>query len=79
MAPFTGPSFPHRRNPDGTYDSICTLCLATVATAQWEEQLYPRELAHVCDPTRRYEVTEGSGAFAIESRSKPPNRASGSD
>jgi hypothetical protein len=79
MAHFSGPSFPHRRNPDGSYDSICTVCLATVATAQREEQLYPRELSHVCDPTRRYNINEGSASLAVEARSKPPSRASGSD
>jgi hypothetical protein len=79
MAHFSGPGFPHRRNPDGSYDSICTACLATVATAQREEQLYPRELSHVCDPLRLYDITEGSAPLAITARSKPPSRASGSD
>ena len=42
--------FPHRRNRDGTYDSICPACLATVATAQTEAELRARERVHLCDP-----------------------------
>src|SRR5579863_2312785 len=41
--------FPHRHNGDGTYDSICTVCLATVATSQNEAELRVQEEAHVCD------------------------------
>jgi hypothetical protein len=41
--------FPHRKNWDGTYDSICTACTATVATSHNEAELRAYERAHVCD------------------------------
>jgi hypothetical protein len=33
--------FPHRHNRDGTYDSICTACFATIASVR-DEELLPR-------------------------------------
>jgi len=44
------PSFPHRQNSDGSHDSICTLCLATVATVQNEWELAGHESTQVCEP-----------------------------
>jgi hypothetical protein len=44
------PDFPHRIHPDGTYESICILCLATVATARDLAELYARHKGHVCEP-----------------------------
>jgi len=44
----TGTSFPHRRNPDGTFDSICTECFTTVATEATEAELIYSETAHNC-------------------------------
>ena len=38
--------FPHRRNRDGSYDSICTLCFATVASSETEEELGEAEAKH---------------------------------
>jgi hypothetical protein len=54
-----GQRFAHRRNGDGSYDSICTRCLVAVASVQKEEQLRPHESAHVCDPVRLYQVGQG--------------------
>ena len=31
--------FPHRRNHDGTYDSICSSCFMTIATREVEAEL----------------------------------------
>jgi ribosomal protein L40E len=42
------PDFPHRRNRDGTYDSICRRCAATVATAATEADLLAHEITHKC-------------------------------
>ena len=53
-------SFAHRRNFDGSYDSICTKCFATVAMAEKEEELSPAESAHLCDPSALYLVNQGS-------------------
>jgi hypothetical protein len=46
----TTPRFPHRRNNDGSYDSICTECFVTIATAKDESQLAGAEGTHVCNP-----------------------------
>jgi hypothetical protein len=44
--------FPHRLNCDGTVDSICDCCFATVATATVEADLEPLEAVHLCEPSR---------------------------
>jgi hypothetical protein len=41
--------FIHRLNGDGTVDSICRDCFATVATALSEPDLREDEQVHVCD------------------------------
>jgi hypothetical protein len=46
----TRPHFPHRQNRDGSFDSICTICFATVATVIGESELARHEEAHICDP-----------------------------
>jgi len=58
MLPTASQKFPHRHNLDGSFDSICTVCLATVATVRREEQLYREESAHVCDLVRLYQVNQ---------------------
>lgn len=52
-------SFPHRRNIDGTHDSTCTVCLATVATVKHEWELTRHESDHVCEPLNLYRVSHG--------------------
>jgi hypothetical protein len=42
------PAFPHRHNRDGSYDSICVKCFATIATERIEEMLVESEQAHAC-------------------------------
>jgi len=44
--------FPHRANPDGTIDSICARCYATIGNAHWESELERMEADHICDPVR---------------------------
>ena len=46
-APFE--PFPHRRNPDGSFDSICPNCFRTVATRRNEADLAQTEREHVCE------------------------------
>jgi hypothetical protein len=41
--------FPHRRDKDGLYDSICPTCFATVARSKPEAEMVELELAHVCN------------------------------
>lgn len=60
------PNFPHRLNADGEYDSICTLCHMTVATAKTEYELAHHERKHGCNPIRLYQLREQvSGSHAI--------------
>jgi hypothetical protein len=41
--------FPHRRNRNGTYDSICPRCFHTIATRKTETDLSKDEHRHICD------------------------------
>jgi hypothetical protein len=58
------PSFPHRHNANGSHDSICTLCLATVATVRNELELAGFESAHVCEPANLYRLSQYRSALA---------------
>jgi hypothetical protein len=40
--------YPHRRNRDGSFDSICLNCFATLATARTEPELFEHDRNHVC-------------------------------
>jgi hypothetical protein len=40
--------FKHQKNPDGTWDSICLRCFATIARAEQEEELAQPEMTHNC-------------------------------
>ena len=42
--------YPHRRNEEGSYDSICRECFATVVRGKEESELSAYEEAHICDP-----------------------------
>jgi hypothetical protein len=50
--PHTSYPFAHRPNRNGTTDSICKTCFATVGTAEQSEHLRTIEDAHVCDTWR---------------------------
>jgi len=41
--------YPHRRNRDGSFDSICLNCFATLATARTEPELSEHDRRHVCE------------------------------
>jgi hypothetical protein len=41
--------FPHRRNHDGSWDSICTQCFLTIARSKMEGKLAEFEETHVCN------------------------------
>jgi hypothetical protein len=53
-------TFPHRHNADGTFDSICPTCFATVGTNRNEAILRLHELAHDCNPVEVYRVSQWS-------------------
>ncbi len=42
-------TFPHRLNWDGSYDSICLKCFATVATTRTESELTAHDKNHACN------------------------------
>ena len=46
----SGLVFAHRENRDGTFDSICMKCFATVASSLKEAELEQGEQKHWCDP-----------------------------
>ena len=48
MAFQTAPFFPHRRNQDGSFDSICLTCFVTVASHKTKEELKELDKNHVC-------------------------------
>jgi hypothetical protein len=56
------PIFSHHGNPDGTIDSICSLCFKTIATEATEADLRGAEEAHVCS------------GFELERITYPPHR-----
>jgi len=41
-------AFPHRRNSDGTIDSICRGCFVTIATEATDAELEGAERKHIC-------------------------------
>jgi hypothetical protein len=43
------PNYSHRLNRDGSFDSICTTCFATVARAKIEAELTELDATHVCN------------------------------
>jgi hypothetical protein len=43
--------YPHRRNKDGSYDSICLTCFVTVAWGKSEAELMQFDKMHVCEYT----------------------------
>jgi hypothetical protein len=44
-------SFAHRRNDDGSFDSICPRCIQTIAHCACEPDLQNAEDSHVCNPS----------------------------
>ena len=50
--------FPHRHNKDGSHDSICISCFATVASVRNEVELAQHEQDHVCVMTFLNDVAQ---------------------
>lgn len=48
MAQSPRPVLPHRHNRDGTFDSICSRCFATIATEGSGVELKKAEDVHIC-------------------------------
>jgi hypothetical protein len=51
-------NFPHRRNLDGVYESICATCFATVGKSENEAELLTCERAHIGDPMQLFYTRE---------------------
>lgn len=62
MPPFTE-QFSHRPNDDGTYDSICRVCVRTVARGMTEARLAEAEALHNCPGFRRDLLWESNKTF----------------
>ena len=63
--------FTHRRNSDGTVDSICRQCLTTVAIEYVEPMLTQREREHICDlafETQSHRVRPGNSRILRNNR-----------
>jgi hypothetical protein len=60
--------FDHRSNSDGTVDSICYRCIATVATVDDERKLLRCEQQHICDPIQveRFSRTKPPSSETVE-------------
>ena len=51
MADQRNSSHPHRTNFDGSFDSICPTCFATIANTLNESELADHEINHICNPS----------------------------
>jgi hypothetical protein len=43
--------YPHKRNSDGSFDSICLNCFTTIASARTEQELLESDKRHICKPS----------------------------
>jgi uncharacterized protein YbcV (DUF1398 family) len=48
--------FARRANRNGTFDSFCRECFATIGITQWKADIEKAEQEHVCDPARLAQV-----------------------
>jgi hypothetical protein len=65
-------TYPHRLNRDGSFDSICLKCFATVANTETETELKAREKIHICDHALlcdRHLFRAPHSSFAMNERS----------
>jgi hypothetical protein len=62
--------YKHRKNEDGTWDSICPMCHATVAIATQEAFLSALEREHGCRPS----LDEMAASFGYGQRFSAPCR-----
>ena len=59
-------AYPHRHNADGSFDSICITCFATIAQTKDEAALFELERNHSCD--RSFMADRESARIRIASR-----------
>jgi hypothetical protein len=70
MATLDIPLFHRRKNRDGSLDSICTTCFATVASAPTSAELLTHDERHVCDPGVLFDRTNFGLHLKAETRRK---------
>jgi hypothetical protein len=58
--------FVHRRNPDGSYDSICLNCYLTIETQHEESDLSKAEKEHDCEDFLRQRETAYQGPKSVD-------------
>jgi hypothetical protein len=68
------PRFAHRPNKDGSFDSICLTCFATVASKRNEVELARQERVHVCNPFWSHQVGEDYLSSIMNATGLPKNR-----
>jgi hypothetical protein len=64
--------FAHRHNPDGSFDSICTQCFHTIATAVAEAEFHVAETTHNCTGFHLIEIMHRTGYDRRPNRSRQP-------
>jgi hypothetical protein len=69
MPPIAKRKFAHRQNKDGTFDSICCACLATIISLKDDDDLALYEASHRCDPIKLYQLQ----SLITRQRSNPGN------
>jgi hypothetical protein len=63
MAALLRPHFQHRQNDGGSFDSICSTCFVTVASAEKECDLAPSESMQKCEAAGSASLWIGSGVI----------------
>lgn len=69
MRPSAKRKFVHRPNKNGTHDSICCACLATIVSLKDDDDLALYESSHICDPVKLCQL----GSLITPQRSNPEN------
>lgn len=62
--------FAHRKNPDGSIDSICTTCFQTIASEDSAGELIVHEERHSCDPYWQFSRARVDSGESTCARSK---------
>jgi hypothetical protein len=70
MAAMNIPLFHRRINRDGSQDSICTTCFATVARASTSGELAAYDERHICDAGVLFDQASFSLRLKAETRRK---------
>jgi hypothetical protein len=64
-------TFPHRKNPDGTWETICPDCLRTIARVKDQAELGTIESVHDCAQFERSGVRFGAFSTSGTNQADP--------